>query len=280
MKATRMLVAAGCAVVLLGTAPVAFAQRGGGGHGGGGGGGGHGGGAVMSRGSGLAGGSMSRGGAIRGMGSGPMTRPRQFGGMRGPFVRGGGFAPGGSFDHRGPFVSNGGGFVHNGRFVNGGAFVAGRRFPIAPVHFFHPYYTFQPRLSLGFGLWAGYPFAYPYAFYSPFYYPDTYVNPYGDAPYSPAAAYPPAVTNSLEAQPSSDANMGGVSFDVTPSTAELFVDNTLVGTVGQFTPTTQPLGLEAGHHRVEVRAPGYQTLSFDVDIIAGQVIPYQGTLTR
>ena len=214
------------------------------------------------------------------MGSGPMTRPRQFGGMRGPFVRGGGFAPGGSFDHRGPFVSNGGGFVHNGRFFNGGAFVAGRRFPIAPVHFFHPYYTFQPRLSLGFGLWAGYPFAYPYAFYNPFYYPDTYVSPYGDAPYSPAAAYPPAVTSSLEAQPSSDANMGGVSFDVTPSTAELFVDNTLVGTVGQFTPTTQPLGLEAGHHRVEVRAPGYQTLSFDVDIIAGQVIPYQGTLTR
>jgi hypothetical protein len=29
-----------------------------------------------------------------------------------------------------------------------------------------------------------------------------------------------------------------------------------------------------------VRAPGYQTLSFDVDIIAGEVIPYQGTLTR
>ena len=58
MKTTRMLVAAGCAVVLLGTAPVAFAQRGGGGHGGGGGGGGgRGGGATMSRGGGSAGGS-------------------------------------------------------------------------------------------------------------------------------------------------------------------------------------------------------------------------------
>jgi len=277
MTPTRMLVAAGCAVVLLGTAPVAFAQRGGGGHGGAGG-GGHGSGAAVSRGGGSAGGSMSRGGAIRGMGSVPMTVPRQLGGMRGPFVRGGGFVPGGSFDHRGPFV-NGGGFAHNGRFVSGGAFVAGRRFPIAPVHFFYPYYTFRPRLSLGFGLWAGYPFAYPYAFYHPFYYPDAYVSPY-DAPYAPAAAYPPAVTSSLEAQPSSDANMGGVSFDITPSTAELFVDDTLVGTVGQFTPTTQPLGLEAGHHRVEVRAPGYQTLRFEVDVIAGQVIPYRGTLER
>jgi hypothetical protein len=279
MKPTRMLVAAGCAAVLLGTAPVAFAQRGGGGHGGGGG-GGHGGGAPMSRGGGSAGGPMSRGGAIRGTGSGSMTGPRQFGGVRGPFVAGGGFAHVGSFDHRRPFVSNGGGFVHNGRFVSGGAFVAGRRFPIAPVHFFHPYYTFQPLLSLGFGLWAGYPVAYPYPFHYPFYRPDIYGTPYDDAPYSPAAAYPPAMTSSLDAQPSSDANMGGVSFDITPGTAELFVDDTLVGTVGQFTPTTQPLGLEAGHHRVEVRAPGYQTLRFDVDIIAGQVIPYQGTLTR
>jgi len=29
-----------------------------------------------------------------------------------------------------------------------------------------------------------------------------------------------------------------------------------------------------------VRAPGYHTLSFDVDIVAGQVIPYQGTLEQ
>ena len=177
----------------------------------------------------------------------------------------------------GPFVH--GGVVHGGNFVQHGAFVHGHGF-VGPVHFFHPYYTFQPLLSLGFGLWAGYPVAYPYSFYYPFYRPDIYGSPYDDAPYSPAAAYPPAVTSSLEAQPSSDANMGGVSFDITPGTAELFVDDTLVGTVGQFTPTTQPLGLEAGRHRVEVRAPGYQTLSFDVDIIAGQVIPYQGTLTR
>ena len=58
------------------------------------------------------------------------------------------------------------------------------------------------------------------------------------------------------------------------------MDNMRVGTVGQFTPTTQPLGMEAGHHHIEVRAAGYTTLSFDVDVIAGQVIPYQGTMER
>ena len=74
--------------------------------------------------------------------------------------------------------------------------------------------------------------------------------------------------------------MGGLSFEITPNTAQLSVDGTLVGTVGQFTPTSQPLGLVAGRHHIEVRASGYQTMSFDVDITAGQVIPYQGTMER
>jgi hypothetical protein len=60
----------------------------------------------------------------------------------------------------------------------------------------------------------------------------------------------------------------------------LFVDNMRVGTVGAFYADAQPLGLEAGHHHIEIRAAGYQAMSFDVDIMAGQVIPYQGSLER
>jgi hypothetical protein len=41
-----------------------------------------------------------------------------------------------------------------------------------------------------------------------------------------------------------------------------------------------PLGLAPGHHHFEMRAPGYQTLTFDADIITGQVTPFQGTLER
>ena len=150
---------------------------------------------------------------------------------------------------------------------------------VGPAHFVRPYYRFQPRVSIGFGLWAGYPFAYPHAFYNPAYsypypyYPDTYVSPYfGSSTYSDTSGY-------VDAQPD-QANMGGVSFEITPDTAQVLVDGTLVGTVADFTPSTQPLGLTAGRHHVEVSAPGYQTLSFDVDIIAGQVIPYQGSLDR
>jgi hypothetical protein len=75
-------------------------------------------------------------------------------------------------------------------------------------------------------------------------------------------------------------NTGGLSFEVTPNTAQVFVDGNLVGTTGQFTPTSQPLGLTAGHHRVEIRAPGYRTMTFEPDVVAGQVIPYQGSMER
>ena len=83
-----------------------------------------------------------------------------------------------------------------------------------------------------------------------------------------------------EAAPPDQSNMGGLSFDITPSDADLSVDGHDMGVVSQFTPTTQPLGLPAGRHHVELRAPGYPVRSFDVDIVAGQVIPYQGTLEQ
>ena len=53
-----------------------------------------------------------------------------------------------------------------------------------------------------------------------------------------------------------------------------------VGPVGQFTPTTRPVGLPAGYHHIEMRTPGYQTMSVDLDIIAGEVTPFQGTMER
>ena len=201
---------------------------------------------------------MGHGGGFRGMSPSPMIGTHGFGGV-----------------HSAPFVH--GGVVHGGNFVQHGAFVHGHGF-VGPVHFFHPYYAFHPNVRFGFGLWAGYPFAYPYAFYNPYYYPYY--------PYYSYNLYPPygSVSSGADASRSGavldQTNMGGLSFEITPSNAELFVDNVRVGTVGEFTSTTQPLGLLAGHHHIEIRAAGYQTISSDVDIIAGQVIPFQGSLER
>ena len=73
---------------------------------------------------------------------------------------------------------------------------------------------------------------------------------------------------------------GGISFDIQPSNAEIYVDGQDDGSVANYTPRTQPLPLAPGRHRVEIRAQGRQNMTFDADIQAGQVTPYQGTLAN
>lgn len=184
---------------------------------------------------------------------------------------------------------------------------------VAPARFFRPYYVFRPHLNLGFGLWLGFPFAYYDSYYYPYYdagvygygYPPAYSYPGYDYPYPaagyppdpassyPPSAYPPAGYPSTYPQsPSSPggavgvapgqdpANTGGVSFEITPGTAEIFVDGSLVGRADDFGSSRQPLGLPAGRHHIEIKATGYRTMSFDADIVAGQVLPYQGSMQR
>jgi PEGA domain len=176
---------------------------------------------------------------------------------------------------------------------------------VASRGFSRPYYSFRPRLSLGFGLWVGFPVAYPYYGYpdygygypypAPYPYPDPYGYPASAYPaygggYPPASyggyppsspsypAYPAQPQTSVGAQPGQTS--GGVSFEITPGTAEVYVDGEYVGTASTFGPSFPPLSLTPGRHNVEVRAPGYQTIAFDADVIPGQVIPYQGAMQR
>jgi hypothetical protein len=88
--------------------------------------------------------------------------------------------------------------------------------------------------------------------------------------------------NAVTAQPGAGApaqgQYGGLSFQVTPANAAVLVDGVYVGTAGQFTATTQPLTLTPGRHHVEMRAEGYQPMTFDANVAPGQVLPYQGAL--
>jgi hypothetical protein len=174
---------------------------------------------------------------------------------------------------------------------------------VAAYHYYRPYYAFHPRVSLGFGLWVGFPIAYPYYYGYPYYGYPYYGYPYDPyygypppaypaypPPGYPPAAYPPsgypppgsapsgypAPGGTVGVQPG--APSGGVSFDITPDTAEVFVDGNDAGTVSAFGPSSPPLTLTPGRHHIEVRAPGFQTMSFDADVAAGQVIPYQGSM--
>jgi hypothetical protein len=160
---------------------------------------------------------------------------------------------------------------YSGRYY--GSRYAGPRFYSSPRRFYRPYYVFRPRFSLGFGIWSGFPVTY----YDPYYYPYDYSPSYSTGP-----GYPPP-QGSVNVQPyaqQNQGNMGGLSFDISPDSAEIYVDGNYAGAVGQFTSSSQPLGLPAGRHHIELREPGYNVSSFDVDIIAGQVIPYQGQLQQ
>ena len=143
--------------------------------------------------------------------------------------------------------------------------------------FSRPFFTFRPRFTLGFGLVVGYPVAFPYGYYyNPYDYGYGYpvygmaepvpVNP-GDGYYGSTAA------------PANTANYGGVTFDIQPVDAAVFVDGKYIGTVAEFSPQQPPLSLTLGRHHVDLRAQGFQSLSFDLDVVAGQVTPYQGAMT-
>lgn len=144
---------------------------------------------------------------------------------------------------------------------------------------YRPYYTFRPRVRLGFGLWVGFPVAspaylYPYASY-----------PYTSYPYASTYPYPNTYpySTSIYAAPGAATAVGvagGLSFEIRPPEAGVYVDGQYVGAVGQFSPDQPPLALAPGRHHVEIREPGFEIVAFDVDILPGQVIPYQGDLRR
>jgi hypothetical protein len=163
----------------------------------------------------------------------------------------------------------------------------GYRYYGYPSYVYRPY-LFRPHFSIGFGFFSGY--AVPYSYSYPDYYP--YAVPYA-VPSYPAQSYPAPYgypntgypqeyqQGSVNVQPGvtpGPTNSGGVSFEVNPPTAQVFVDGQYVGTVESFDGTKQPLTLGAGSHRLELRADGYQTVSFDVQVLAGQVIPYRGDM--
>ena len=79
----------------------------------------------------------------------------------------------------------------------------------------------------------------------------------------------------MSVQPSA---VGRLRLRVEPATAQVYVDGFYMGTVDDFNGSGQDVSLEAGPHRIEIRAPGYETLTFDVKTEPSRTITYRGTL--
>jgi hypothetical protein len=61
-------------------------------------------------------------------------------------------------------------------------------------------------------------------------------------------------------------NTGGLRLKVKPRDAQVFVDGFMAGVVDEFDGIFQSLRLAPGGHKIEVRMPGFETLTFDVHI--------------
>jgi len=95
--------------------------------------------------------------------------------------------------------------------------------------------------------------------------------PYGSyvAPWAP---YGP------DALPPEEQAYGYLQLQVVPATAEVLVDGYYVGSVDDVRRTGVGRPLEPGPHRVDVRAPGYETVTFDVRIVPEETIVYRRDL--
>jgi hypothetical protein len=153
----------------------------------------------------------------------------------------------------------------DGRRDLGHAVPRDERTIIAPRYYgaggYYRPYEFRPRTRINFGIFLGYPVPYSY-----------YAYPYPVPVYGYGRPGAPVVID-----PGSS-YYGGVSLEISPSDAEVFVDGQYAGLVQDFDGTQRPLTLTAGSHRLDVRAPGYEPLAMDVNVNPGEVVPYRGDL--
>jgi hypothetical protein len=73
-------------------------------------------------------------------------------------------------------------------------------------------------------------------------------------------------------------DVGSVKIKVRQRDAEVWVDGYYAGTVDDFDGMFQALRLDSGAYRIEVRKPGFETLTFDVRVQPERTITFRGDL--
>ena len=109
---------------------------------------------------------------------------------------------------------------------------------------------------------VGIPYGYGYGYDVPLYGPS----------YVPESTY-----DKLYRTPEPPITEGALVFDVTPSTALVFVDSAFVGNVEDL--QTRGVTLSAGRHWVDLEAPNYDRKTIEVTIRAGEPMRYRFDMT-
>jgi hypothetical protein len=132
--------------------------------------------------------------------------------------------------------------------------------PVRPRVVPNDVYPYWPLFDLDFyyrfpyGPYPYYRYGYPYP---PYYYP----------------APTPGYETDIEAEAA-----GSVRIDIPQTDATIDVDGFYVGLAEDFNGDHEQLNLTPGPHHLEIRAPGYQTATFDVNVQSGKTITYRSAL--
>ena len=199
---------------------------------------------------------------------------------------GGGRAGGGRSGSRGPSIGRAvprsggvrvdrgrsvGGFYNRGRTYGSRVFVSPRVGVRGPLRsFYYPYYGYGTGLSIGLYGRRGYGY---YGYYG---YPYAYGYPYGAYGYSYGGYYPAGYGYGYGygryGYGYRDSAYGGVRIQGAVRDAEVYVDGYYAGIVDDFDGAFQRLELEPGAHEIEIRAPGFPPLAYDVNVQPGQTV--------
>jgi hypothetical protein len=71
---------------------------------------------------------------------------------------------------------------------------------------------------------------------------------------------------------------GALKIKVKPRDAEVYVDGYFAGNVDDFDGVFQSLRLETGGYQIEIRKPGFETLTFDVHVQPERTVTYRGEM--
>lgn len=160
-------------------------------------------------------------------------------------------------------------------------------YPYYPGYIYDPYYSFyySPFYSARYGYWAPYGYGYGlgYFSYDPFLF-GAFGYPYSGV-YDPYYYGGGGYTGGGSSSGSSSSSQvypgsGSIRLKVKPRNAEVFIDGLSVGTIDSFDGVFQRLDVQAGPHKIELRAEGYQTEQFDVVVTNGETVTYKGDMKR
>ena len=161
-----------------------------------------------------------------------------------------------------------------------GRYPTGQAVSRPPGHY--PGYGPGYRPGYGHGYYPGYNHGYYPGYYYPYYWGAGWYYPWGLGAWGFAYGYGWPYWGWGGYYGTSYAyvynDIGSLRIMVSPRDAHVYVDGYYVGVVDEFDGTFQRLELPEGPHRIEVRADGFATLTFDVRVIVNHTIKLRGVL--